>query len=238
MSNIDFNYLQTISNLILHDIDQLVRWHVHFNVENPEFPSYSMGEKICLLVKWSAKTLIISADIDNSMEPIGYPSKENDLFFDRMREHNFQIGVDGVTPFEKAIWKEIDFFAPNDADWKKSVQWILQQVNNNIQQKYSHSGISFTISTPPSSGGCYIATAVYGSYDCPQVWTLRRFRDFKLAKSLGGRIFIKLYYAISPTLVRWFGKTTWFNHLWRRRLDKMVERLHKNGYADTPYNGK
>lgn len=80
MSNIDFNYLQTISNLILHDIDQLVRWHVHFNVENPEFPSYSMGEKICLLVKWSAKTLIISADIDNSMEPIGYPSKENDLF--------------------------------------------------------------------------------------------------------------------------------------------------------------
>ena len=193
MSNIDFNYLQTISNLILHDIDQLVRWHVHFNVENPEFPSYSMGEKICLLVKWSAKTLIISADIDNSMEPIGYPSKENDLFFDRMREHNFQIGVDGVTPFEKAIWKEIDFFAPNDADWKKSVQWILQQVNNNIQQKYSHSGISFTISTPPSSGGCYIATAVYGSYDCPQVWTLRRFRDFKLAKSLGGRIFIKLY---------------------------------------------
>ena len=68
MSNIDFNYLQTISNLILHDIDQLVRWHVHFNVENPEFPSYSMGEKICLLVKWSAKTLIISADIDNSMD--------------------------------------------------------------------------------------------------------------------------------------------------------------------------
>ena len=27
-----------------------------------------------------------------------------------------------------------------------------------------------------SSGGCYIATCVYGSYDCPEVWTLRRFR--------------------------------------------------------------
>ncbi len=23
------------------------------------------------------------------------------------------------------------------------------------------------------SGGCYVATTVYGSYDCPQVWTLR-----------------------------------------------------------------
>ena len=27
------------------------------------------------------------------------------------------------------------------------------------------------------SRGCYIATAVYGSYDCPQVWTLRRYRS-------------------------------------------------------------
>lgn len=31
------------------------------------------------------------------------------------------------------------------------------------------------------TGGCYVATAVYGSYDCPQVWTLRRFRDNTLA---------------------------------------------------------
>ena len=38
-------------------------------------------------------------------------------------------------------------------------------------------------STPPAgnSGGCYVATAVYGSYDCPEVWTLRRYRDYTLA---------------------------------------------------------
>lgn len=24
-----------------------------------------------------------------------------------------------------------------------------------------------------NSGGCYVATCVYGSYDCPEVWTLR-----------------------------------------------------------------
>ena len=34
-----------------------------------------------------------------------------------------------------------------------------------------------------SSGGCYVATAVYGSYDCPQVWTLRRYRDDTLAET-------------------------------------------------------
>lgn len=47
-----------------------------------------------------------------------------------------------------------------------------------------------------SNSGCYIATYVYGSYDCPQVWTLRRFRDYTLHETWYGRAFIKCYYAI------------------------------------------
>lgn len=60
------------------------------------------------------------------------------------------------------------------------------------------------------SGGCYIATCVYGSYDCPQVWTLRRFRDYTLDATWYGKVFIKCYYAISPTLVKCFGNQKWF----------------------------
>ena len=86
-----------------------------------------------------------------------------------------------------------------------------------------------------SSGGCYVATAVYGSYDCPQVWTLRRYRDYTLAESWFGRLFITLYYAISPTLVKWFGGTEWFKNLWKPQLDRMVRRLNVEGVADTPY---
>ena len=71
-------------------------------------------------------------------------------------------------------------------------------------------------------GGCYVATAVYGSYDCPQVWLLRRYRDFSLAKTSYGRAFIKIYYAISPTLVRWFGNTAWFKNMWKSPLDKLI----------------
>ena len=41
------------------------------------------------------------------------------------------------------------------------------------------------------SGGCYIATCVYGSYDCPQVWTLRRYRDETMAESWIGRFLLK-----------------------------------------------
>lgn len=86
-----------------------------------------------------------------------------------------------------------------------------------------------------SGGGCYIATCVYGSYDCPEVWTLRRYRDFKLAESVFGRQFIKIYYAISPKIVSLFGNKNWFRKMCKGALDPMVKRLHNNGFNDTPY---
>ena len=58
-----------------------------------------------------------------------------------------------------------------------------------------------------SGEGCYIATCVYGSYGAPEVLTLRRFRDEILKKHMLGRMFIRCYYAISPYLVKWFGKS-------------------------------
>lgn len=86
--------------------------------------------------------------------------------------------------------------------------------------------------------GCYIATAVYGSYDCSEVWTLRRFRDDTLDRTWYGRAFIRTYYAISPTLVRWFGRNSWFQALFRPMLDRLVARLRQNGVADTAYQDK
>ena len=88
------------------------------------------------------------------------------------------------------------------------------------------------------ASGCYVATAVYGSYDCPQVWTLRRYRDDTLAKTWYGRAFIHTYYAISPTLVKWFGDTEWFKNMWKPKLDKMVSNLNNEGVDSTPYEDK
>ena len=91
---------------------------------------------------------------------------------------------------------------------------------------------------PPKQGGCYVATAVYGSYDCPQVWTLRRYRDYTFAETWHGRAFIRTYYAISPMLVKWFGETQWFKNMWKPRLDMMVKHLNDEGVADTPYQDR
>lgn len=84
-------------------------------------------------------------------------------------------------------------------------------------------------------GGCYVATAVYGSYDCPEVWTLRRYRDYELSQTASGRAFIKTYYAVSPTIVKYFGEEEWFQDMWRGPLNKMVSDLQEKGYEATPY---
>ena len=89
-----------------------------------------------------------------------------------------------------------------------------------------------------SSDGCYIATAVYGSYDCPEVWTLRRFRDEYLKGSVFGRLFVRFYYAVSPGLVRRVGGRDFFRKPVKRVLDQFVIHLKNKGFQDTPYDDR
>ena len=49
-------------------------------------------------------------------------------------------------------------------------------------------------------GACYIATAVYGSYDSDEVLVLRRFRDEILKPTKIGRKMVAFYYKYSPYL--------------------------------------
>ena len=88
------------------------------------------------------------------------------------------------------------------------------------------------------SQGCYVATSVYGSYDCPEVWTLRRFRDNVLAETWYGRLFIRAYYAVSPTAVKLFGDSEWFQSFFRDRLDKLVSDLQEDGFESAPYEDR
>lgn len=83
--------------------------------------------------------------------------------------------------------------------------------------------------------GCYIATSVYGSYNCPEVWVLRRYRDFDLNTFFFGKLFIKMYYKLSPTIVKIFGKQKWFNRFCKKLLDNKVSKLKSLGYEDSPY---
>lgn len=78
------------------------------------------------------------------------------------------------------------------------------------------------------SGACYIATAVYGSYDAPEVVALRRFRDQRLAKSAPGRAFVRAYCAASPVAARLKEAKT-AHRIPRRVLDVGVHHLQARG---------
>lgn len=147
------------------------------------------------------------------------------------------------------ITKEDKPAKESNIDLNEDVVRLLKRWDENPAQadKYAHMILEIDphneqalrqVNSKASSGGggCYVATAVYGSYDCPEVWTLRRFRDVTLAGTWYGRAFIRTYYAISPTLVKWFGKTEWFRGLWKPALDRMVAHLNRQGVADTPYS--
>ena len=167
-------------------------------------------------------------------------------------------GVHSIEVFRKS---EYDLSSVKNPDRAKAVYLMLIQLmistkhhaaKNTAERLEPILGVSYfdffskentNVSTASGSssnnntkaGGCYIATCVYGSYDCPEVWALRRFRDNILAQSILGRIFIKAYYSISPRIVRLWGKNEVIRNIWKTPLDKLVSTLKVRGIEDTPY---
>jgi hypothetical protein len=74
-------------------------------------------------------------------------------------------------------------------------------------------------------GPCFIATAVYGSYEQENVRKLRHFRDTQLLTTASGRFFVKIYYFCSPPIADFLRKHQTFAMPVRKLLDKIVARI-------------
>ncbi|MBR4210855.1 MAG: InlB B-repeat-containing protein, partial [Oscillibacter sp.] len=129
--------------------------------------------------------------------------------------------------FSTAVTEDIQL----TANWRRNESGTPDTPSNP-----DNPGTPDTPSNPGKKSGCYVATSVYGSYDCPEVWTLRRFRDETLATTWYGRLFIRAYYAVSPTAVKWFGNSEWFRNFFRDKLDTLVSNLQADGFESTPYD--
>ena len=61
--------------------------------------------------------------------------------------------------------------------------------------------------TGPVREGCFIATVCYGSYEASEVVALRTYRDNHLLRTRYGKIFVAIYYHISPFFARLISKS-------------------------------
>lgn len=110
----------------------------------------------------------------------------------------------------------------------------IPKIYDEIPKGYEHS-YEKPYSKKYKKNGCYIATCVYGTYNCPELWILRRYRDYKLSSSWYGRLFVSFYYTVSPMLVKLFGKSVWFKSVCGRLIKRKIKKLTEQGYPDTPY---
>lgn len=69
---------------------------------------------------------------------------------------------------------------------------------------------------PQKTSGCFIATAVYGSYYDDNVVVLRRFRDNILLVNPYGRALVSFYYWVSPPIANLLKKVPLLRNLFRR----------------------
>ena len=132
-------------------------------------------------------------------------------------------GIKAIT-YTGAIGKNKSAYNPN-------LSTSRPQLNNTTTTPSNYSSgkrntYSSTHKTNKSEG-CYIATMVYGDYNHPQVMVLRRYRDEYLLKSFCGRCFVKIYYYLSPKVVRILHNKKRVNIFIRWWLDRHIRKLRK-----------
>lgn len=112
---------------------------------------------------------------------------------------------------------------------KHRAVWVLANTSSLTYAFYvpSDEGAS-AYSQPKSGGGCFIATAAYGSPIATEVRILSRFRDDKLLKSAIGSCLVGLYYGCSPPLASLISRSIFLKRIVRSLLLTPVLRVLRN----------
>lgn len=103
------------------------------------------------------------------------------------------------------------------------MKYEARQMINRVTQMITQTETKIT----GGSGGCFIATFAYESYDAKEVLFLRYYRDNVLGKSKIGMFFIKVYYLLSPSFVKVFVHFPAMRKVIKMTIDKIINKIKK-----------
>jgi hypothetical protein len=91
--------------------------------------------------------------------------------------------------FSGSLWYVIDL-AQNNGVAKTTIERLLED------------DLAEFCRSEDKGGWCFVATACYGDYESAEVKVFREFRDSVLMRSHLGRLFVSIYYTVSPPFAK------------------------------------
>lgn len=128
------------------------------------------------------------------------------------------------TEYESARLSAMRLLVEGEAWIKKGLE--ISPNHHRLQELSKYYEQIFAKPTVKASGGCYVATACYGSYDHPDVLIFRRWRDECLTSCMLGRLLVASYYVLSRPVARHLGRVRWISSIIRKHsLEPLARKL-------------
>jgi len=146
-------------------------------------------------------------------------------FCEGRRQLFFEFGMEHVARCQSLRPKLVKTFARNDDSVIEETRNLLKTTGVFVICDEKTGQFHLYELFAGKSGGCFIATAAFGTTLAPEVLYLQQYRNYVLGMSKPGRTFVNVYYVISPPIARVISKSILLKALTRVLFLKPVIKI-------------